>query len=136
MPISSIHFPLLDSQSTLFSLTVFSFLFYLLLNICTSPFGLPRWTAVKNLPANAGVKRCGFSPWVGKIPWSRKWQPIPVFLPGKSMHRGTWLQSMGLQRLRHDWAQTLEDNHLSFYKVDLLTQHSNPFFCFFFFFFP
>ena len=22
-------------------------------------------------------------PWVGKIPWRRKWQPIPVFLPGK-----------------------------------------------------
>ena len=28
-------------------------------------------------------KRCGFDPWVRKIPWSRKWQPIPVFLPGK-----------------------------------------------------
>jgi len=37
-----------------------------------------------------GVKRCGFSPWVGKIPWSRKWQPVPVFVPGKSMDRGTW----------------------------------------------
>ena len=29
-------------------------------------------------------KRCGFDPWVGKIPWSRKWQTTPVFLPGKS----------------------------------------------------
>ena len=29
-------------------------------------------------------KRCRFDPWVGKIPWSRKWQPIPVFLPGKA----------------------------------------------------
>ena len=28
-------------------------------------------------------KRCGFDPWVRKIPWRRKWQPIPVFLPGK-----------------------------------------------------
>ena len=28
-------------------------------------------------------KRCGFYPWVRKIPWSGKWQPIPVFLPGK-----------------------------------------------------
>ena len=26
----------------------------------------------------------GFNPWVGKIPWRRKWQPTPVFLPGKS----------------------------------------------------
>ena len=29
-------------------------------------------------------KRCRFDPWVRKIPWSRKWQPTPVFLPGKS----------------------------------------------------
>ena len=28
--------------------------------------------------------RPGFDPWVGKIPWRRKWQPTPVFLPGKS----------------------------------------------------
>ena len=26
----------------------------------------------------------GFAPWVGKIPLRRKWQPTPVFLPGKS----------------------------------------------------
>ena len=25
-----------------------------------------------------------FDPWVGKIPWRRKWQPTPEFLPGKS----------------------------------------------------
>ena len=29
-------------------------------------------------------RRHRFDPWVGKIPWRRKWQPIPVFLPGKS----------------------------------------------------
>jgi len=28
-------------------------------------------------------RRCGFDPWVGKIIWSRKWQPSPVFLLGK-----------------------------------------------------
>ena len=28
--------------------------------------------------------RPGFDPWVGKIPWRRKWQPTPVLLPGKS----------------------------------------------------
>ena len=26
----------------------------------------------------------GFEPWVGKILWRRKWQSIPVLLPGKS----------------------------------------------------
>ena len=29
-------------------------------------------------------RRCGFDPWVGKIPWRRKWQSTPVFLPGKA----------------------------------------------------
>ena len=28
-------------------------------------------------------RRRGFDPWVGKMPWSGKWQPTPVFLPGK-----------------------------------------------------
>ena len=28
-------------------------------------------------------RRCGFNPWARKIPWSRKWEPIPVFLPEK-----------------------------------------------------
>ena len=43
--------------------------------------------AVKNLPANVrDAKRLRFDPWLGKIPWGRKWQPTPVFLPGK-FHR-------------------------------------------------
>ena len=29
-------------------------------------------------------RRPGFDPWVGKIPWSKIWQPTPVFLPGES----------------------------------------------------
>ena len=33
-------------------------------------------------------RRCGFDSWVRKIPWRRKWQPNPVFLPGKS--HGQW----------------------------------------------
>ena len=34
-----------------------------------------------------GRKRCGWDPWVGKIPWRRKWHPAPVFFPGKSHRR-------------------------------------------------
>ena len=30
-----------------------------------------------------------FDPWVRKIPWRRKWQPTPVFLPGESQGRGS-----------------------------------------------
>ena len=29
------------------------------------------------------TKRCRFSPWVGKIPWRRKWQLTLIFLPGE-----------------------------------------------------
>ena len=38
---------------------------------------------VRNLPANAGDagSRLGFNPSLGKIPWRRKWQLAPVFLP-------------------------------------------------------
>ena len=28
-------------------------------------------------------KSLGYDPWVRKIPWRRKWQPPPIFLPGK-----------------------------------------------------
>ena len=42
-----------------------------------------------------GCRRCkrrGINPWVGKIPWRRKWQHTPVFLLGKSQVflLGTW----------------------------------------------
>ena len=49
-------------------------------------------------------KRFGFDPWVGKIPWRRAWEPTPVFLCGKSswVEEPGGLQSMGLQRVRHD----------------------------------
>ena len=33
-------------------------------------------------------KRCEFSPWVGKIPWRKKWQPTPVSLHRRS--HGAW----------------------------------------------
>ena len=42
---------------------------------------------LKNLPANAeGVRDIGLIPgliYSRKIPWSRKWQPTLIFLPGK-----------------------------------------------------
>ena len=37
---------------------------------------------VKNPAANGG--RQGLDPWVRKSPWRSKWQPTPLFLPGKS----------------------------------------------------
>ena len=41
-------------------------------------------TIKKYIRTKAKVRRCGFNPWVGKIPWRREWQCTPVFLPGES----------------------------------------------------
>ena len=48
---------------------------------CIQRSDFPGGSEVKYPPANTG---CRFSPWVRKISWRRKWQPIPVFLPEKS----------------------------------------------------
>ena len=40
----------------------------------------PVAQTVKRLPT---MQETRFSPWVGKIPWRREWQPTPVFLPGE-----------------------------------------------------
>ena len=46
--------------------------------------GLPRWLSGKESGCQCSRhKRCRYNPWVGKIPWKRKWQPTPVFLPGE-----------------------------------------------------
>ena len=57
---------------------------------------------VKNPAANAGD-----IPWVGKIPWRRKWQPIPVFLPGKPMDRGAWQATVHGVTKNQTWLERL-----------------------------
>ena len=51
-------------------------------------------------------KRHMFDPWIGRIPWSRKWQLNSLFLPGESpwTEEPGRLQSVGWQRVRHDLA--------------------------------
>ena len=43
--------------------------------------GFPGDSVGKKIPQQC--RRPGFGPLVGKIPWRRKWQPTPVFLPGE-----------------------------------------------------
>ena len=50
----------------------------------THTWGFSGGSVVKNPPANVGDTGDTFNPWVGKIPWRRKWQPTPVFFPGPS----------------------------------------------------
>ena len=48
------------------------------------PLGIPRWFSSTECACQYGrCKRYGFDPRVGRIPWRRKWQPPPVFVPGK-----------------------------------------------------
>ena len=75
-------------------------------------WSFPGSSVVKNPSANAGEFR--FHPWVRKIPWTRKWQPIPVFLPGKSQGEESGRrQSMGSLKSRtwlSDYTTTLDIN--------------------------
>ena len=85
---------------------------------CSSPGDLPltqgsnlnplHWqvdslhdSAGKESACNAGD--LGLIPWIGKIPWRRTWQPIPVFLPEKSHgHRSLAGHSAWHRRVGHD----------------------------------
>ena len=66
--------------------------------------GLPRWLSGKE-PA-CQCRRRRFYPWIGKIPWRRKWQPAPVFLPGKSRGQRSLAgySSRGRKIVEHDLA--------------------------------
>ena len=46
------------------------------------PLGLPGSSDSKESACKC--RRPGFYPWVGKIPWRRRWQPTLVFWPGES----------------------------------------------------
>ena len=68
-----------------------------------NPVGASLMTQmVNNLPT---VQRPGFSPGVGKIPLRRKWQPTPLFLPGKSHE---WRSLAGYSPWGHKESDTTE----------------------------
>ena len=57
----------------------------ILLTYLYKTWGFPGGTSRKEPTCQCRRhKRCRFDPWVGKIPWRRVWQLIPVFLPGES----------------------------------------------------
>ena len=63
--------------------------------------------AVKNLPVSAGDARdVSFNPCVRKSSWRRKWQPTPVFLPGKFHGQG------GLWAAAHGVAESDTTEHM------------------------
>ena len=65
---------------------------------------LPWWLSGKESPWQC--RRHRFDPWDGKFPWRRKWQPTPVFLPGKSC--GHWWATV--QRVTKNRTQLSNNN--------------------------
>ena len=80
------------SRTTLyfFLLLIFSLLF-------SFNLGPLWWRSSKRI--HLKFRRCGFDPWVRKIPWRRAWQRTPEFLSGESpwTEESGGLHSIGLQ---------------------------------------
>ena len=51
------------------------------IDVCGQNWASPRWLSGKEFSWQCW--RLGFDSWAGKIPWRRKWQPTPAFLPGE-----------------------------------------------------
>ena len=69
-------------------------------------------------------RRHRLNPWVRKIPWRRRWQPTPVFLPGKSHgHRNLVCYSaQGHKKAGHDLA-TKQQQH-TYYTYTYVHRHT------------
>ena len=67
--------------------------------------GLPRWHWGKESACQCRKGRC--DPWVRKIPWRRKGQPTPVFLPGESQGQRSLRGSSPWGRKESDVTQQL-----------------------------
>ena len=91
--------------------------------------GFPGGSVVKNLPECRRCKRQGFDPWVGKISWRRKWQPTPVFLPGKSHGQRTLT---GYSPWGHKELDMTEQLNAHTHSVTFATTKSSNGFFFFF----
>ena len=67
---------------------------------------------VKNPDANAGDIRDSSSiPGLGRFPWRRKWQPTPLFLPGKSYGQRNMVGYSPNGRKESDMTEVTEHIH-------------------------
>ena len=67
-------------------------------------------------------KRWGFNPWVGKIPWSRQWQPTPVFFPGE-YHEQRSLAGYTVHGVPKSWTQLKRLSRLALYIRYCVSKH-------------
>ena len=76
-------------------------------------FASPMAQAVRDPLQCKKHKRHGFNPWVRKIPWRRKWQPTPVFLPGKSRVQRGLADYSSWDHKESEWLITGAHTHTS-----------------------
>ena len=71
-------------------------------------------------------RKCGLDPWVKKIPWRRKWQPTPVFLPEKSHGQRSLVgyNPWGHKRVSYDLAAKQQQQFV-FKTKDILDNFQN-----------
>ena len=61
-------------------------------------------------------KRSGFDPWVGRIPWRRKWQPTLIFLSEESHGQRAWQPTVhGVTRVGHALVTKPPCMHICFF---------------------
>ena len=87
-------------------------------------FLMAQW--VKNPPARKGHRRRSFSSWVGKIPWRRKWQPTPVFLPGQPHGQRSLVGYSPWGHKELDTTEQLTHTHTQQYWVQTISRSRRP----------
>ena len=72
-------------------------------------------------------RRYGFNPYITKIPWRRKWQPTPVFSPGKfhGQRRLVGYSAWGHKRVRHNLVTKQLKQHFTVHTVILILLRKN-----------
>ena len=72
---------------------------------------LPCWLSGKE--STCQCRRPKVDAWVGKIPWRRKWQPTPVFLPGESHGQSSLVGYSSWCHKESDTTELLNNNNHS-----------------------
>ena len=86
---------------------------------------LARWSRDKESACQCKRhKRNQCDPWVARIPWNRKWQPIPVFLPAKFHGQRSWWGRKELVQLGMRARKRTHYTHTHTHTRKLLIKHN------------
>ena len=92
-------------------------------NLAAAAAGLPWWLSGRESACQC--RRCGFNPWVRKIPWRRKWQLTPVLLPDESRGQKSQVGYSPRVCKESDMTEQLSNNNIKwkYYSKNILHMH-------------